>query len=241
MGRESQLTSAACAAISSSSTNAIRLTGMKPPYTFYLIPFMVLLTGCAATSARNRTAASVPSGPTTTATTSSTLIPAGTTLVVRANETIAAERAEPGRHYDAEIAQDVVNARGQVLLPRGAPAKLTVLEASTGGTVGTSNLVLALASVSTDGRTYTVETNVAERQGTQGLGANERTARNVGGGAALGGLIGAVAGGGSGAAAGAAIGAAAGGAAQVLTRGEAVRVPAESVLTFRLEEPISLR
>jgi hypothetical protein len=169
------------------------------------------------------------------------MIPAGTTLVVRANESISAEHAEQGRLYDAEITQDVVNAQGQVLVPRGSPAKLAVLNASSGGAVGTSNLTLALAAIFTGGRNYTVETDIAERQGTQGLGANERTARNVGGGAALGALIGAIAGGGSGAAAGAAIGAAAGGTAQVLTRGDAVRVPAETVLTFQLEEPIRLR
>jgi hypothetical protein len=211
---------------------------------YNIIPVILagfLLAGCAATGTRSRTAASVPSGPVSTASTSATLIPAGTTLIVRANENISAEHAEQGRNYDAEIAQDIVNAEGQVLVSRGSPAKLTVLEASTGGAVGTSNLTLALASVSTGGRAYTIESDIAERQGTQGLGANERTARNVGGGAALGALIGAIAGGGSGAAAGAAIGAAAGGTAQVLTRGDAVRVPAETVLTFRLEEPIRLR
>jgi hypothetical protein len=62
----------------------------------------------------------------------------------------------------------------------------------------------------------------------------------VGGGALLGTLIGAVAGGGAGAAAGAAIGAAGGAAAQVLTRGDEVRVPPESVLTFRLDSPLRL-
>jgi hypothetical protein len=161
--------------------------------------------------------------------------------VIRTNENISAERAEAGRQYDAEIAQEVVNADGRVLIAKGSPAKLTVLDASTGGAVGSSELTLALSSISTGGRTYVVETDVAEREGQEGLGANERTARNVGGGAALGAIIGAIAGGGSGAATGAAIGAAAGGTAQVLTRGDAVRVPAESVLTFRLEQPIRLR
>jgi hypothetical protein len=59
----------------------------------------------------------------------------------------------------------------------------------------------------------------------------------VGGGAVLGTLIGAIAGGGKGAAIGAAVGAAGGATAQVLTRGEEIRVPAESVLTFRLDQP----
>ena len=59
----------------------------------------------------------------------------------------------------------------------------------------------------------------------------------VGGGAALGTLIGAVAGGGKGAAIGAAVGAAGGAATQVLTRGKEVQIPAETVLTFRLDQP----
>lgn len=168
------------------------------------------------------------------------LIPAGTTMVIRTNESISADSAVAGGQYAAEVAQDVVNAQGQVLIPRGAPAQLTVNEATTGGTVGTSELQLALWSVTANGRTYRVTSDVTEREGRGGLGANERTAKTVGGGAALGALIGAVAGGGSGAAIGAAVGAAGGAAAQVLTRGEAVRVPAETLLTFRLENPIRL-
>ena len=57
----------------------------------------------------------------------------------------------------------------------------------------------------------------------------------------LGTLLGAIAGGGKGAAIGAIAGAAAGGGAQVLTKGHEIRVPAETVLNFRLEEPLHLR
>ena len=183
----------------------------------------------------------MPAGPVNTGTASLDRIPAGSTLVIRTNDAISADRAAAGQHYSAEVAQDVVNANGQVLIPRGSPAQLTVLEASRGGTVGSSELELALSSVSVGGRTYTVQSDVVEREGQEGIGANERTARNVGGGAALGAVIGAIAGGGSGAAAGAAIGAAGGAAAQVLTRGDRVRVPAESVLTFRIDRDIRLR
>jgi len=62
----------------------------------------------------------------------------------------------------------------------------------------------------------------------------------VGGGALLGTLLGAIAGGGKGAAIGLLAGAAAGGTAQVLTKGREVRVPAETVLTFRLDQPLNL-
>ena len=63
----------------------------------------------------------------------------------------------------------------------------------------------------------------------------------VGEGAALGTLLGAIAGGAKGAVVGAVAGAAAGAGAQVLTRGKQLRIPAESVLTFRTDRTLYLR
>ncbi len=60
----------------------------------------------------------------------------------------------------------------------------------------------------------------------------------AGGGAALGAIIGAIAGGGKGAAVGAATGAAAGTGVQILTKGETLKVPAETILEFKLESPL---
>ena len=212
-------------------------------YTGILALFVTsaLLTGCAAGSGGTRSRTAAPAGPAATGSTSDTVIPAGTTIAIRANETIDSKTADAGRKYAAELAQDIVNANGEVIAPRGSDASLVVIDASTGGAVGTSEVELALSTLTIHGRNYNVQTDVVGEQGAAGIGANERTARNVGGGAALGAVIGAIAGGGSGAAAGAAIGAAAGGVAQVLTRGDAVRVPAETVMTFRIERPITLR
>jgi hypothetical protein len=100
---------------------------------------------------------------------------------------------------------------------------------------------LTLRSVTVKGRNYPITTAGVEQRGDEGLGKNRRTAEMVGGGALLGTLIGAVAGGGKGAAVGAAVGAAGGATAQVLTRGKEVRVPAETVLTFRLDQPLRLK
>ena len=72
------------------------------------------------------------------------------------------------------------------------------------------------------------------------IGVNKRTGTYVGGGALLGAIIGGIAGGGKGAAIGAGAGAAAGAGTQVLTRGKNVKVPAESLLTFRLEQPLEM-
>jgi outer membrane lipoprotein SlyB len=86
-----------------------------------------------------------------------------------------------------------------------------------------------------------VNTQDVAQQAEGGLGANKRTAEMVGGGAALGTLIGAIAGHGKGAAIGAAAGAAAGAGTQILTRGKTVKVPAESTLRFKLDQPLQLQ
>lgn len=163
------------------------------------------------------------------------VIPAGTEFAVRVNEAIETDRA--GGTYRGEVAQTIEDQSGNVLVPAGSPAELTVIGASSGGTVGTRTIELALRSVTVHGKTYAIETAGRAEQGPAGLGTNRRTAEMVGGGAALGALIGAAAGGGKGAAIGATAGAAGGAAAQVLTRGDRVRIPAETVMTFRLAQP----
>jgi hypothetical protein len=167
-------------------------------------------------------------------------IPAGTDLQVRTNESIETRTATAGRTYDAEINQDVTGASGNVIIPRGSDVELVVREVNEGGTVGSAEIALDIQSISMNGRRYLISTADLEQSGREGIGANRRTATMVGGGAALGGLIGALGGGGKGAAIGAVIGAAAGGAVQVLTRGKEVNVPAETVLSFKLDQPASL-
>jgi hypothetical protein len=138
------------------------------------------------------------------------------------------------------VAENVVNSSGQVVIPKGSPAELVIRKVSAGNITGGSELLLDLQSLKVGGRRYIVNTEDLEQKGTQGLGANKRTAGMVGGGAALGTLIGAIAGGGKGAAIGAVTGAAAGTGAEVLTRGKAVQVPAESKLRFKLDQDLRL-
>ena len=191
--------------------------------------------GCASST---RTQTSAPAGPVQAATTQSDMIPAGTTVAVRANQTISS--SEAGKTFSAEVAQDITNQSGQLLVPKGSPAELVILETSSGGAVGTRTVELGLRSVTIGGRTHQVTTAGVTQRGNEGLGANRRTAEMVGGGAALGTVIGAVVGGGKGAAIGAAAGAATGAAAQVYTRGKEVNVPAETVVSFRLDQPLQL-
>jgi outer membrane lipoprotein SlyB len=131
-----------------------------------------------------------------------------------------------------------VDDSGAVAIPRGSPATLVIREAAA-GKVKANELVLDLRSVSVGGHDYNVETNSITQKGKSNVGANKRTAIFTGGGSALGAIIGAIAGGGKGAAIGAAAGAGAGAGTQILTRGS-VKVPAETVLTFRLQAPLQL-
>ena len=193
----------------------------------------VSIVGCSVRNDQAR--ATVPSTPIQVNTNEPGVIPAGATLVIRTNQSISTEQA--GGTYRGEVAENVEDQSGRLLVPKGSVAELVVLQASGGGAVGSPSLALGVRSITVNGRQYAISTSSSERSGDRGLGTNRRTAEMVGGGALLGTLIGAVAGGGRGAAAGALAGATAGAATQVLTRGKEVRVPAETLLTFRLEQP----
>lgn len=197
-----------------------------------------LAVGCGGTRAARTTTPSAPAGPVQTTSAAGDVVPAGTVLPVRIDESIRTDDA--GGAYSGQVAQDIVSRDYHVLIPRGSTAELVVVRADSGGTVGTSEIELALRSLTIRGQKYSVDSAGNTQRGEEGLGKNERTATMVGGGAVLGTVIGAIAGGGKGAAIGAAVGAAGGAAAQVLTRGREVHVPAETVLSFQIQQPIKL-
>jgi hypothetical protein len=166
-------------------------------------------------------------------------VASGTEVSVRSEETIDSAQAAEGQTYAAEVTSDVPDASGDVVIPRGANALIVIRSAAKGGRFhGTSDLVLDLASVSVGGRQYQLSTTDLVRKGKQGMGANKRTAEYTGGGAAIGAIIGAIAGHGKGAALGAASGAGAGAITQIATKGSSIKVPAETVLTFKLDKPL---
>jgi len=169
------------------------------------------------------------------------VLPIGSRVPVRTEETIDSATAAEGQTYAAEIADDVPDANGDTVVPRGANAKVIIRSATKGNRFhGTSDLVLDLQSISVGGKEYLVSTTDLQQKGKQGFGANKRTAEFTGGGAALGANIGAIAGGGKGAAIGAGAGAGAGAIGQVATKGGAIKVPAETMLTFQLDKPVQV-
>jgi hypothetical protein len=129
----------------------------------------------------------------------------------------------------------VLDPNGNVVIPKGSPAHLIV------HSVGGDEIAIDLRSVSVNGRRYILNSeDITNTRVRQGLGANKRTGVFVGGGALLGTVIGALAGDGKGAAIGALAGGAAGAGGQVLTRGHALHIPSETILTFRLDHPVYL-
>ena len=168
-------------------------------------------------------------------------LPAGALIPVRSEETIDAAVATGGQTYAAEVTRDITDASGAVVIPRGSNAQIVIRSTSKGGRIrGASDLVLDLDSVSVGGRRYELDTEDYVAKGRDGVGKNRRTAFFTGGGAAVGAIIGAIAGGGKGAAIGAASGAGAGAGTQILTKGGSIKVPAEAVLTFRLDSTLKV-
>ncbi len=168
-------------------------------------------------------------------------LPVGTKVAVRTFEAINSATATEEQTFSGEVTKNVVDASGDVVIPARSNTEIVIKSASKGGRFrGTSDLVLDLKSVTINGKRYAIQTAAISKVGKQGMGANKRTATYTGGGAALGAIIGAIAGGGKGAAIGAASGAGAGVVTQAITKGGSIKVPAETILTFQLDQPLTV-
>ncbi|OFW03784.1 MAG: hypothetical protein A3I61_16140 [Acidobacteria bacterium RIFCSPLOWO2_02_FULL_68_18] len=168
------------------------------------------------------------------------VLPAGTELTVRTAEEIDSSTAVVDQTFSAVVERDILGESESVVIPAGSHAVLVVREISSGGVTGSPDIVLDLQSMTVGGRRYLVSTTDLKQDTGTGIGANKRTAQTIGGGAAIGTIIGAIAGGKKGAVIGVLVGAAGGAGVQVLNRGKDVRVPAETLLTFKLSTPASL-
>ena len=162
-------------------------------------------------------------------------IDAGTTVTVRTNEAIDA-RDSDGRVFTGSVAEDVMDRAGNIVVPRGSDVEMVVKQTTN------NEVALDLQSVMVNGQRYTVETTdqVVTGDRKEGIGANKRTGKYVGGGALLGAVIGAIAGGGKGAAIGAGVGGGAGAGTVMATRGKPAALPSETRLSFRLKTPVTI-
>jgi hypothetical protein len=165
-------------------------------------------------------------------------IPAGTLLTVRIDETLRSDRNQTGDSFRATLDQPLIQ-EGFVIAERGARVEGRIAESDAGGRVrGVSHLALELIRLTTaDGQKVRLQTESFARQGEKNT---KRDIAKIGAAAGIGAAIGAIAGGGKGAAIGAGIGGAAGTGGVMATRGEAAEVKAETRLSFRLRDPITI-
>jgi hypothetical protein len=163
------------------------------------------------------------------------VIAAGTEIKVRTDSAIPAKpRADA--IYAASVSNDVMNSSGGVAIPRGSRAELVAVPNEDG-----KDTTLDLRSVTVNDERYLLEARGSSRSSTPGgLGANKRTGKYVGGGAAIGAVLGALLGGGKGAAIGAIVGGAGGAGAQVYT-GKNKEIPAETQLTYKLAQDLQMQ
>jgi hypothetical protein len=142
-----------------------------------------------------------------------------------------------GDIFHATLETDL-NVNGALVAHKGTDVYGRLAESKKSGNFsGKSELQLELTRLVIDGHDYPV---VSSDYTLQGKGQGSSTAKKVGIGAIAGTIIGAAAGGGKGAAIGAAAGGGLGAGVQVLTKGAQVKVPSETVLEFRLQQPATV-
>jgi len=156
-------------------------------------------------------------------------IPAGIHISVRVGQEISSGTAKAGDRFDATLARDLI-VGGKTLVKAGSPARGKVTAAKSSGRLhAPGQLSIRLTSLQVGGKTVPLSTGSYHIEGKSHTKSN---ATKIGGGAALGALIGGIAGGGKGAAIGAGAGGAAGtGVAAATGKQEAV-IPAEKTLGF---------
>lgn len=164
-------------------------------------------------------------------------LPAGTAITIRMAEDIDTDRNQAGDVFNATLAEPLTLG-DQVIAPAGSEVKGDVAYARDSGTfTGQSELILELNELRVGNRTYQLRTSDYSETGPS---RGKRSAATIGGAAAVGAVIGGIVGGGKGAAIGAGTGAGVGAGVQVLTRGQRIKVPTETMLTFKLQSPLTI-
>jgi hypothetical protein len=154
-----------------------------------------------------------PLGPVRTVTAEPGVVPPGISLVIRTTDNVSTVKALRGTIYGANVAEDVVDQTGTVLIPKESAVELVVRSVpylGPGG-VGMTELILELRAITVNGVRYPVATNLG-RPGAGGLGLDQNAAKLVGGAEA----------------------------GEVLTNGRSIHVPARTLLAFQIEDPIRL-
>jgi hypothetical protein len=160
----------------------------------------------------------------------------GTVLQLRTADSVDSKRAKEGTGLDFTVIRDVT-VNGYLAIPRGATVHGVISQVKHAGELtGTPELALQITSLELKGVQYPIDSDQFRVKGPSKTG---RTVGNAIGGALLGTIIGGAAGGGGGAAIGAVAGGTAGTALSAAGSPRAW-IPAEALVTFHLNTPLTL-
>jgi hypothetical protein len=159
-------------------------------------------------------------------------------VVVRVDDSLSTEKNAAGDTFRATLDAPLI-VEGMAIAERGARALGRIVDCDRSGKVkGLARLTLELTTLNTsDGQKVKIQTELFAREAPSTV---KKDAATVGIASGVGAAIGAAAGGGKGAAIGAGAGGAAGAGTVMMTRGKPAEVPAETRVSFRLSEPITL-
>ncbi len=156
-------------------------------------------------------------------------VPPGTTLRVRVDDKLSSEETQIGDTFHGTLDEPVM-VGGRELFPKGADVNGRVTDVHKSGRLSEpGELDLVVTTLSTGRIATSIQTQPLVVKGGSHTKSN---ATKIGGGAALGAVIGAIAGGGKGAAIGTVVGGAGGGAAAAATGVKPAIVNSETVLSF---------
>jgi ribosomal protein L12E/L44/L45/RPP1/RPP2 len=164
-------------------------------------------------------------------------VPAGTSVRVQTIDAISSKTSQTGETYRASLAAPIV-VGDSVIVPKGADVGIQVTQAKSAGKIkGSSELTLALASLTYRGQSYALASSAVQQVGKS---RGKQTAKRAGVAAGAGALIGGLAGGGKGAGIGLLVGGGGAWAVQALTHGQEINVPSETLLDFTLAQPVTI-
>jgi BON domain len=164
-------------------------------------------------------------------------IPSGTQLSIRLTEELSSEKAQVGDVFHGSISAPIT-IDDQTVIPTTADVEGRVVDVKSAGRfAGKSDLVLQLTRIKMNGKSYNIQTDQWNKEGSS---RGKATAAKVGGGAAVGAILGGIFGGGKGAAIGATAGAGAGTGVSAATKGQQIVLKPEAVISFTLESPLTV-
>ncbi|HUA00678.1 MAG TPA: hypothetical protein VMB02_10125 [Candidatus Aquilonibacter sp.] len=170
-------------------------------------------------------------------TTQAITIPAGTSVFVRMIDSVDSSTNHIGDPFHGSLESALV-VGDTVVAPSGADVYGKLAQAKAAGHIsGGAQLTLELTGIRINSNIVPVDSTDYD---VAGRGRGTQSAERIGGGAVLGTIIGAIAGGGKGAAIGGVIGAGAGTTVQVVTKGDQVRIPSETLLDFKLQQDVTV-